>query len=370
MIPVRLHTVPSLLLALAVASSPLHARGQTAQEAQPAAQPDRTQLTMDGRPVSSATPGIINMILVKVNGDSILLSDLEEEVAGRLPLLLQQIPQAEIDAQMPLIRREVLRGLIDETMMLQRADRLGIVADANQVDSQIEALKRQNGITSDEELEQALLAQAGLTLEDMRERLRSQLRQQRLVFEEVQRGIFVSEAEINRFYEENPDEFVAPDEVRLEQLVFLTQGSTETTVASQAARAAEALRAGGSLDQVAAQFPGSVPFAEDQSFVPLGDLNEALADAVPDLPTGIFSDPIRSQFGFHVVRVAERRERQRSELADVRAQIKSRLESQKSQERLEEYVSSLRERTQLEILDPQFADIEDSWKSDSEEPAQ
>jgi parvulin-like peptidyl-prolyl isomerase len=336
-----------------------------AQEAgTPAADPP--QVTMDGVPVSSSMPGIINMILVKVNGTPILLSDLESEVAERLPLVQQQIPQSELEAQMPLIRREVLRGLIDEQMMLQRADRLGIVADANQVDSQIERLREQNGFTTDAQLEEAL-AGMGMTLAEMRERMRSTLRQQRLVFEEVQRGIFVSEAEINSFYDENPDQFAAPDQVRLEQLVFLIQAGNEATVGQQAASAAAALRAGGSLEEVAAQFPGSVPFAEDPSFVALVDLNDALAAAVPDMPEGVYSDPVRSQFGYHVVRVAERQEQQRANLADVREQIKNRLTTQKSQDRLEQYVGQLRDRTTLEILDAQYADIEEAWKADPEE---
>jgi len=335
-----------------------------AQEEQ-AAPADRPQVTMDGVPVSSGTPGVINMILVKVNGTPILLSDLESEVAERMPLVQQQIPQSEIEAQMPLIRREVLRGLIDEKMMLQRADRLGIVADANQVDAQIERLREQNGFTTDAELEEALTGM-GMTLAEMRERMRSTLRQQRLVFEEVQRGIFVSEAEINRFYDENPDEFAAPDQVRLEQLVFLIQAGNESTVAQQAAGAAQALRAGGALEEVAAQYPGSVPFAEDQSFVALADLNEALAAAVPSMPAGVYSDPVRSQFGYHVVRVAERQEQQRANLADVREQIKNRLTTQKSQDRLEQYVGQLRERTTLEILDAQYDDIEEAWKADPE----
>jgi len=267
---------------------------------------------------------------------------------------------------MPLIRREVLRGLIDEKMMLQRADRLGIVADANQVDSQIERLREQNGFTTDAQLEEAL-AGMGMTLAEMRERMRSTLRQQRLVFEEVQRGIFVSEAEINNFYDENPDQFAAPDQVRLEQLVFLIQAGNEATVGQQAASAAAALRAGGSLEEVAAQFPGSVPFAEDPSFVALVDLNDALAAAVPDMPEGVYSDPVRSQFGYHVVRVAERQEQQRANLADVREQIKNRLTTQKSQDRLEQYVGQLRDRTTLEILDAQYADIEEAWKADPEE---
>jgi peptidyl-prolyl cis-trans isomerase SurA len=334
----------------------------TAQEQQAAMPPP----VADTPRVSSTMPGIINMILVKVNGTPILLSELESEVAERLPLLQQQLPAAEIEAQMPLFRRDVLTGLIDQKMMLQRADQLGIVADANQVDAQIERMRQANGLETDEQFEAALQTM-GLALEDIRERMRTTLRQQRLVFEEVQRGIFVSEAEINRYYEENPGEFAAPAQVKLEQLVFLTQGGNEATAAEQAAAAAAELRSGAPLDEVAARYPGSVPFAEDPGFVPLDDLQEALAAAVPDMPEGVFSDPVQSPFGFHVVRVAERQDQQLQPLEEARDQIRGRLTSQKSQQRFEQYVSGLRERTRLEILDVQYGDIEEAWKSRDDE---
>jgi parvulin-like peptidyl-prolyl isomerase len=350
----RFHT--SIAVALIAATSPAAA---VAQEQAPPPAAVVVQPT-------STTPGVINMILVKVNGTPILLSDLESEVGERLPLLQQQIPEEEIAAQMPTIRRDVLIGLIDERMMLQRADQLGIVADTNQVDAQIERMRQANGLETDEQLATAL-AGMGMTLEEVRERLRKTQRQQRLVFEEVQRGIFVSEADINRYYQDNTGEFAAPEQVRLEQLVFLTQGGNEAAVQQQAAAAAAELRAGGTLDDVAAKYPGSVPFAEDQGYVALSDLNEALAAAVPDMPEGVFTDPVQSQFGFHVVRVAERQSERTEAFDDVRDQIRNRLTTERSQERFEQYVTGLRGRTRLEILDGQFLDIEEAWKSEGDE---
>lgn len=315
----------------------------------------------------SSMPGIINMILVKVNGAPILYSQLLEQEAERMPLIRQQFPEEEIEAQLPALRRQFLVGLIDEQMMLQRADTLGITADANQVDAQIQRLREANGLQTEEQFQEALAAM-GLGLDELRERMRRTMRQQRLVFEEVNRGLFASESEIRRYYDENAGEFTAPEQVRLEQLVFLVQAGSAEAAAQQAASAAADLRAGMSLQDAAAKYPGSVPFAADTGFVPVADLTESLAAAVPGMPIGEIGEPVQSQFGFHVVRVVERSSEAVAAFEDVRDAIRERLISDKSQKRLEQYLGQLRQRTNLEILDPLYADIEAAWKAESESP--
>ena len=123
-----------------------------------------------------------------------------------------------------------------------------------------------------------------------------------------------------------------------------------------------------SLQDVAARYPGSVPFAEDPAFVAVADLNDSLADAVPEMPEGQFAGPVQSQFGFHVVRVVERSAQAVAAFEDVRDAIRERIISDKSQKRLEQYLGQLRQRTNLEILDPRFADIEAAWKAEPENP--
>lgn len=311
--------------------------------------------------LSGPAGNVINMILVKVNGDPILLSDLQDLEEDQLAILRQQIPEDEIQAQLPLLRENLLRGLIDTKMMLQRADRLGITADANLVDRQIQSVRETNSLTSDEDFE-AALAEVGMTVEDMREQVRRTIRRQTLVFEEVNRNVFVSEREIRAYYQEHTDEFGAPEQVRLQQLVFLTQGGDPEALQQQAEAALQELREGAAFDTVASKYTNALPFA-DESFIAVSDLNETLAAAVPELAENSYSDVLRSDFGFQLVRVLERQEQAVSPLEDVRDVIRSRLTTEKSQKRMTEYLAGLRERTTLEIFDPRFAGIEETWKA-------
>lgn len=306
-----------------------------------------------------APDNVINMIVVKVNGDPILLSDLEEVEADQLLLLRQQIPENEIQAQLSLLRGNLLLGLIDTKMMLQRADRLGIRADANLVDRQIQQLREANGLISDEAFE-AALAEAGMTVEKMRDQARRRLRTQTLVFEEVNRNVFVSEREIRAHYQEHQDEFGAPEQVRLQQLVFLIQGRDPEELQQQAEAALQELRGGASFDAVASKYTNALPFS-DESFIAVSDLNEMLAAAVPELTENRYSDVLRSDFGFQLVRVLERQDKAVSPLDDVRDTIRQRLTSEKSQARMAEYLSGLRKNTTLEIFDSRFSGIEETW---------
>lgn len=352
-------TIAALALTVALAPAAIAQEAEQQAAPAPAAQPGALA-TFD-----SSMPGVINMILVKVNGAPILYSELLQEEEERMPLIRQQFPEEEIEAQLPQLRSQFLVGLIDQLMMLQRADSLGITADANQVDAQIQRLREANGLETEEQFQEAL-AGMGMNVEDIRDRMRRTLRQQRLVFEEVNRGLFASESEIRRYYEDHDGEFTAPEQVRLEQLVFLTQGGNAEAIRLQAEGALADLRSGMSVADVAARYPGSVPFAEDSSFVAVGDLNESLAQAVPGMPEGEFADVVQSQFGFHLVRVVERNDQAVATFEEVRDAIRERLISDKSQKRLQQYLGQLRGRTNLEILDPLYAGIEEAWKAEPE----
>lgn len=309
---------------------------------------------------------IINMIIVKVNGDPILLSDLQSKEDERVALLRQQLPDAEIQAQIEPLRLGILQGLIDESMMLQRADRLGITADANQVDRQIETLREQNNIRTEEEFSQALAA-LGMTLDQVRAQMRVSIRTQRLVYEEVNRNIFVSDKDIGVYYTAHLDDFAAPDQVRLQQLVFLTQGGDAAALRQQAEAALAELRQGEVFADVEAKYTNGMGFTDD-GFIAVSDLNETLATNVPGLAPEVFSEVLESEFGFQIVRVLERQERSISAVEDVSEDIRRVLTTEKSQARLKEYLGGLRDNTDIEILDQRFAGIEDAWRKQPDVP--
>jgi len=345
-------TTLGLMCVAAVATAQQQgASGQAAEAMQPGTLP--------------ATPGnVINMILVKVNNDPILLTDLETTVDSQVELLRQQLPEEEIAAQLPQLQRTVLIGLIDQKMMQQRAEDLGITADANMVDSQIRRLREANDITSDEEFQQAL-AEVGMTADKLREQVRDTLRQQQLVQQEVNRSVFVSEGEIAQYYNEHAEEFEAPTKVRLRQLIFLTAGGDSEALMQQAHEALAELQGGGDYATVSSKYVNATAMTGEDTFIAMNELNEALSESVPDMPVGAY-ELVQSKFGFHIVSVLERQDRSVAALDDVSQAIRQRLTSEKSQKAIQDYLVGLRERTRLTNLDPtHYPDIEAAWKAQS-----
>jgi parvulin-like peptidyl-prolyl isomerase len=346
---------PAMLGATCIALAALCVPGQAlAQDAE------------NGLPATTAVArvpdNIINMVLVKVNGDPILLTELRSVLEDRMTLLRQQLPAEEIEAQMPALTTQILAGMVDQKMMLQRADLVGITIDANMVDRQIQNLREANGFSTDAQLN-AALEQMGITMDQLREQLRDNLRQQRLAFDEVQRQIFVSETEINDYYVGNPDLFTAPEQVRLEQLVFIGEPSA---LRDQAFEAASEVQAGADASTVGGKYVNGQHVADTGSFIAIADLTEGLVVKVPALPVGAFSDPIETTFGYSIVKVVERSERNVAELDDAREAIRQRLTSDKSQARMNEYVRNLRDKASIEIVDSRFGGILALWEASEE----
>jgi len=356
---------PAMLGATCIALAALCVPGQAlAQDAAPGQA--LAQDAENGLPATTAVArvpdNIINMVLVKVNGDPILLTELRSVLEDRMTLLRQQLPAEEIEAQMPALTTQILAGMVDQKMMLQRADLVGITIDANMVDRQIQNLRETNGFSTDAQLN-AALEQMGLTMDQLREQLRDNLRQQRLAYDEVQRQIFVSETEINDYYVGNPDLFTAPEQVRLEQLVFIGEPSA---LRDQAFEAASEVQAGAAASTVGEKYVNGQHVADTGSFIAIADLTEGLAVKVPALPVGAFSDPIETTFGYSIVKVVERSEQNVAELDDAREAIRQRLTSDKSQARMNEYVRNLRDKASIEIVDSRFGGILALWEASEE----
>lgn len=316
--------------------------------------------------LDEAAGTVINMILVRVNGDPIHLSEIRERMDSQMEILRGGLPEEEIQAQLPALRMQALQAMIDEMMMQQRAQRMGIVIGANDVDRWVQQVRENNGFASDAELE-AELVSIGMTMEALREQARKTLAQNRLVFEEVQRSVFVTETEITEYYNEHLDDFRTSEEVRLEQLVFI---GAPADLAEQAAAAARELQAGADLQTVGGKYVDATPMADTGTFIGVDDLAEGLAQAVPNLTTGIYSDPVTTNFGLSILKVVERTDQQIASLEDVHQNIRNRLTTQRSQERMEKYLNALRSETRIEILDPRLIGLDDAWRTGDVDPKQ
>lgn len=260
-------------------------------------------------------------IAATINGEAIYQSELDREVTAIASQYNINLDSEEGKAQRPEIARIVLDQLIDQRLILQEARRVNAVSTDAQVDEALADIK--TNFPTEAEFT-AALKERNLTLGDLRQRLRMSLTAQNL--QATVSKATVSEEEIQKFFQEHRTEYDQPEQVRVRHILLETE--------AQARLALARLRRGERFEDVAAQLsrdPGSKTQGGELGFVARGQLVAEFEQVAFALEIGRLSDPVRTQFGYHIIQVRERKAAVPSTLQQVREQIRRQLLTQKQE---------------------------------------
>jgi peptidyl-prolyl cis-trans isomerase C len=176
------------------------------------------------------------------------------------------------------------------------------------------------------------------------EEARRQIAAEELIRKEIVEKVVVSEDEIRKYYEDNRSSFVEPERIRVRHIMTSTE--------EKAKEALEKLKAGGDFGQIARQYsedPGSRDMGGDLGFIQRGELIKEFEDVAFKLGVGELSPVVRTQFGYHIIKVEEKVEQHQKGLEEVREEIRSRLLLEKQKEAFDEMMKSLREKTKVKV---------------------
>lgn len=154
--------------------------------------------------------------------------------------------------------------------------------------------------------------------------------------------VAVSADEIRRYYEANPKEFERSPTARM-SLAFLPLEITPVDRAASLQRAREVRQQivdGADFAEVAAREsadPGSRAAGGDLGTVSRGQMVKPFEDAVFSLPVGEVSEPVETQFGYHIIQVQSRE----GETAQVRHILIPIEKSEEEMDRLDEKAEEL-----------------------------
>ena len=166
--------------------------------------------------------------------------------------------------------------------------------------------------------------------------------------------IELSDDELFEYYEANPEEFTQEEQVRARHILLQVGGDrTEQQAEEQMLAIRDRLDAGEDFATVATELsddPGSKAQGGDLGFFGrgqmIGEFEEAAFSALPGEVVG----PVKTNFGYHLIQVEERRDAGRSSFAEAQEQIRSRLLNQRSQDLAESSATELAERIDKEVL--------------------
>lgn len=142
----------------------------------------------------------------------------------------------------------------------------------------------------------------------------------------------VSEEQLRAYYDSHQDEFAEPESRRASHILISVAAGSSPDVEQAAQKKAEdvlkRLQGGESFATVAKQMsedPGSAKQGGDLGFFERGVMDKAFEEKVFSLKKGELSEPVRSAFGYHIIRLEEVRGGGTKPLEEVRGQIRTKI---------------------------------------------
>ena len=129
-----------------------------------------------------------------------------------------------------------------------------------------------------------------------------------LSLDEIREQIEISEEELRAAWEEDRESYMADEERYSRHILFAIENNEEDAAREKAEALAERIRDGESFEDLAREYSDDPVSGQDGGslgWVMRGDMVDAVDNVIFSLEAGELSDVVRSEFGYHLVRVDE-----------------------------------------------------------------
>jgi len=221
---------------------------------------------------------------------------------------------------------------------MQEVRKQNIMLDPEMVESTTRMLAREyppGGMVEE-------LLKKGKTMEVYQKETSQSLLLHKLLKREVVDRIAVSREEVEKYYQEHPQEFRKPEEVRVRQIV--------TTTEEEAADLRKQILRGASFEELARKHSLGPEASEggDLGYFPRGLMPPAIEEACFKLYSSHVSRVVTSPYGYHLFQLVDRRPARELTLQDAWQEIVHKLTLEKTREAEDYYIRSLRESARIE----------------------
>lgn len=243
------------------------------------------------------------------------------------------------DMMFQYVGQQVLDELILIRLVEQEASARGVAVSDEEVQAELDAFAARVGGLGQLEF---LLMQQGMTVEQLSEQLRVNLTIRALIAPEIE----VTDEEVRRFFDENPERFAQQEMVRARHILVDTRDEAESL--------REQLLAGADFGELAREHstdPGSAPAGGELGWFGRGVMVAPFEEAAFALAVGEISEPVQTAFGFHLILVEERAEAEEAVFNDeVAATIRQGLTDQKVEQRWGPWLQALRMGADVQVF--------------------
>lgn len=253
--------------------------------------------------------------------------------------------------QLPALQNQVLESLISRELLYQEGRKKGSKVEEEEIKAEFRRIKER---FPSEEAFKKTLSKMKLSEGDLTSQIERGLVIQRFIDEQFAQKVKISEKETRQFYDNNPESFKKPEQVRASHiLIKLDPKATESDKVAARKRIEEIrqrLLKGEDFVTLAWEYsegPSKVK-GGDLGYFKRGDMVKPFEEAAFDLKIGQLSDVVETPFGYHLIKVTEKRPETTVAYGDIQERLQKYLKDEKVQEQVNTYVEELKGRSKVE----------------------
>lgn len=311
--------------------------------------------------VEKTQAAIDKTTVATVNGEKITIGEVDTHLQGMFKQLETQYGKnykenPDVAQQILQQRKSTLQGMVSTKVLGIEAEKLGVAPKGEeltkQVDDQFNNIKKAYGDNFDK-----ILESEGFTQDSFKEFIKENTIAESAI-NYAKKDIKVTDEEAKKYYDENKAQFVAKDKgIMIQHLLFENE--------AEAQKAYDEITSGKTtFEKLYDEYSknkeeNKKPIAEDLGLVTYENsgMVKEFEDAVKTLKTGEVSKPVKTQFGYHIIKAGNIYDKGAQEsFEDVKPQIMRVLKQQKESVELQKTISKWEKELNVKTYDDKLSE--------------
>ena len=287
----------------------------------------------------------------KVNGTGIENKALDAAVKNFIEN--QKMFGAEVkEEDMDELRNGVLQELISVELLYQESKKAKLGDLSKEIEAQLENIK--SGFESEDKFKD-LLKERGLSEKDLKEDVKKGVYIGTFLEKNVYSKVAINDADKKAEFENNQDKLDVPEQIRVSHILIKVEKDATLEDKAGAREKIEALRkrviSGEDFAEVAKESSedASASNGGDIGYFGRGMTVPSFENTAFALTVGEISDVVETQFGYHVIKLLDKKDARKLSYEEVEPEITRFLISRQREKLLEEFMNGLKDKAKIKI---------------------
>jgi peptidyl-prolyl cis-trans isomerase C len=290
--------------------------------------------------------------LAVVNGVVITKVDFDRKLHQVKQHMLRR-GQEISDDRLAKIKTDVLETMINEELLFQESRNKGITVEPEAIATDLKRIKK--GFATDADFKK-LIAESGLTEAELQSDIERGHVINKLIDNQIAALVVIPDQEIRTFYDTHPNSFKKSEQVRASHILIKIDSKAEPSVKDEKKaklqKIQKRLKSGEDFAVLAKEFsecPSNIE-GGDLGYFGRGKMVKHFEDAAFALKTGEVSDIVETRFGYHLIKVVDKKPESVVGYEEVKDNIGQYLKKEKTGKELKGYIEELRKKAVIERI--------------------